>query len=32
MAQASRLAPRLAMRRLAGRLLQPRPASITAVN
>jgi hypothetical protein len=32
MAQASRLTPRPVMRRLAGRLLRPRPASITAVN
>jgi uncharacterized protein YndB with AHSA1/START domain len=32
MAQGSRLAPRPAMRRLSGRLLRPRPASITALN
>jgi uncharacterized protein YndB with AHSA1/START domain len=31
-AQGSRLAPRPAMRRLSGRLLRPRPASITALN
>jgi short-subunit dehydrogenase/uncharacterized protein YndB with AHSA1/START domain len=32
MAQASRLAPRPVMRRLAARLLRPRPAAITALN
>lgn len=32
MAQGSRLTPRPVMRRLSGRLLRPRPASITALN